>query len=91
MVGWQQILLVLLLAVLLFGGRGKISSIMADMAKGIKSFRKGLADDDDETTAASSSPSSLPHTKDATPAQAPADSAATVEATAEAKPKSDSA
>ena len=33
-------------ALLLFGGRGKISSIMGDFAKGIKSFKKGLADED---------------------------------------------
>ncbi|MEM9838450.1 MAG: twin-arginine translocase TatA/TatE family subunit [Pseudomonadota bacterium] len=44
--GWQQILIVLILAVVLFGGRGRISSIMGDMANGIKSFRKGLAEDD---------------------------------------------
>ncbi len=31
---------------LVFGGRGKISDIMGDVAKGIKSFKKGLADDD---------------------------------------------
>ena len=40
--GPWQILLVLVLFVFLFGGRGKISSIMGDMAKGITSFRKGL-------------------------------------------------
>jgi sec-independent protein translocase protein TatA len=31
---------------LLFGGKGKVSDIMGDFAKGIKSFKKGLADDD---------------------------------------------
>ncbi|MFV0473765.1 MAG: twin-arginine translocase TatA/TatE family subunit [Pikeienuella sp.] len=45
--GWVQIAVVVLLAVLLFGGRGKISSIMGDFAKGIKSFKKGMKDDDD--------------------------------------------
>lgn len=44
--GWVQIAVVVLLAVLLFGGRGKISSIMGDFAKGIKSFKKGMKDDD---------------------------------------------
>ena len=34
-------------ALLLFGGKGKISDIMGDVAKGIKSFKKGMADDDD--------------------------------------------
>ncbi|MEE9329416.1 MAG: twin-arginine translocase TatA/TatE family subunit [Parvularculaceae bacterium] len=45
-VGPWQIILVLVLAVLLFGGRGKISAIMGDFAKGIKSFRKGLEDEE---------------------------------------------
>jgi sec-independent protein translocase protein TatA len=35
-------------ALLLFGGKGKISDIMGDVAKGIKSFKKGMADDVDE-------------------------------------------
>jgi sec-independent protein translocase protein TatA len=34
-------------ALLLFGGKGKISDIMGDVAKGIKSFKKGMAEDDD--------------------------------------------
>jgi sec-independent protein translocase protein TatA len=34
---------------LLFGGKGKISDIMGDFAKGVKSFKKGLADDDAPT------------------------------------------
>ncbi|MDF1681404.1 twin-arginine translocase TatA/TatE family subunit [Ponticaulis sp.] len=45
---WMQLLIVAAVALLLFGGRGKISAIMGDMAKGIKSFRSGLKDDDDE-------------------------------------------
>ncbi len=32
----------------LFGGRNKISEIMGDVAKGIKSFKKGLNDDAEE-------------------------------------------
>lgn len=44
---WIQLGIFALVAVLLFGGRGKISSIMGDMAKGIKSFRTGLKDDED--------------------------------------------
>jgi sec-independent protein translocase protein TatA len=32
---------------LVFGGRGKVSDLMGDVAKGIKSFKKGLADEDD--------------------------------------------
>ena len=50
MVGPWQILVVLVLVVLLFGGKGKISSIMGDVAKGITSFRKGLKEDPEEKT-----------------------------------------
>jgi sec-independent protein translocase protein TatA len=44
-IGIWQVLLVLLLVVLFFG-KGKISDLMGDFAKGIKNFKKGLADDD---------------------------------------------
>ena len=40
--GPWQIVIVLVLVVLFFGGKGKISSIMGDMGKGITSFKKGL-------------------------------------------------
>ncbi len=43
---WHLIMLAVV-AVLLFGGGGKISSIMGDVAKGIKSFKKGMSDEDD--------------------------------------------
>jgi sec-independent protein translocase protein TatA len=45
--GWHLLILALV-AVLVFGGSGRISSIMGDMAKGIKSFKKGLSEDDEE-------------------------------------------
>jgi sec-independent protein translocase protein TatA len=38
--------LIVLVVVLLVFGRGKIPELMGDMAKGIKSFKKGMADDD---------------------------------------------
>ena len=41
-IGIWQIAIVVILVVLLFG-RGKISSLMGDVAKGIKSFKKGMA------------------------------------------------
>ncbi|MCO5145789.1 MAG: twin-arginine translocase TatA/TatE family subunit [Aquamicrobium sp.] len=41
--------LIVLVVVLLLFGRGKIPELMGDMAKGIKSFKKGMSDDDDET------------------------------------------
>ena len=43
-IGTWQIAIVVILVVLLFG-RGKISSLMGDVAKGIKSFKKGMATD----------------------------------------------
>jgi len=43
---WWQILVVLVLVVVLFG-RGKISDLMGDVAKGIKSFKAGLANEVD--------------------------------------------
>ena len=43
-IGFWQIAIVVVLVVLLFG-RGKISSLMGDVAKGIKSFKKGMASD----------------------------------------------
>ena len=42
-IGFWQIAIVVVLVVLLFG-RGKISGLMGDVAKGIKSFRKGMKD-----------------------------------------------
>jgi sec-independent protein translocase protein TatA len=38
-------IIVAVVALLLFGGRGKLSGIMGDAAKGIKAFREGLKDD----------------------------------------------
>jgi len=43
-IGFWQIAIVIILVVLLFG-RGKISSLMGDVAKGIKSFKKGMSSD----------------------------------------------
>tara|TARA_B110000014_G_C19821551_1_gene426204 strand:+ start:342 stop:548 length:207 start_codon:yes stop_codon:yes gene_type:complete len=42
-IGFWQIAIVVVLVVLLFG-RGKISSLMGDVAKGITSFKKGMKD-----------------------------------------------
>tara|TARA_B100000886_G_scaffold138360_1_gene93543 strand:+ start:297 stop:512 length:216 start_codon:yes stop_codon:yes gene_type:complete len=48
-IGIWQIAIVVILVVLLFG-RGKISSLMGDVAKGIKSFKKGMASDVSDNT-----------------------------------------
>jgi sec-independent protein translocase protein TatA len=44
-------LIFLVIALLAFGGSGKISSIMGDVAKGIKSFKQGMKDDEEELKA----------------------------------------
>jgi sec-independent protein translocase protein TatA len=41
-----HILLLAVIVMVLFGGRGKISDFMGDFAKGIKSFKKGLSDEE---------------------------------------------
>ena len=51
-IGFWQIAVVVVLVVLLFG-RGKISSLMGDVAKGIKSFKKGMSDNPDQTSTTS--------------------------------------
>ena len=59
-IGFWQIAIVVVLVVLLFG-RGKISSLMGDVAKGIKSFKKGMKDpvqDQENSTIESDSKSS---------------------------------
>ena len=50
-----------LLAALLFGGRGKISGLMGDTAKGIRAFREGLKGEAEETEEAEAKP--LPKTR----------------------------
>ncbi len=42
-----HILILGAIVLLLFGGRGKISDLMGDVAKGVTSFRKGLREGDD--------------------------------------------
>ena len=61
---WSHILIVLVLFVLLFG-RGKISELRGDVAQGIKSFKKGMADD--EEPAKEPEPKVIEH-KEAAPA-----------------------
>jgi len=48
-IGFWQIAIVVVLVVLLFG-RGKISGLMGDVAKGIKSFKKGMKDPSQDET-----------------------------------------
>jgi len=53
-IGFWQIAIVVVLVVLLFG-RGKISDLMGDVAKGIKSFKKGMKDPTQDHTESTSS------------------------------------
>ena len=54
---WHWIIVIVL--ILLLFGRGKVSELMGDVAKGIKSFKRGMAEDED-----------APKVIDETPAQA---------------------
>lgn len=59
------------IVLLLFGGKGKISDLMGDFAKGIKSFKKGLSEDEEAAAAKAAEPAkTLDHA--ATPVPAPA-------------------
>ncbi|MEL6364589.1 MAG: twin-arginine translocase TatA/TatE family subunit [Pseudomonadota bacterium] len=70
-----QLALVVVLAVVLFGGRGRISSIMGDLANGLTAFRKGLKDEDEEK------PSETPGlTASAEPEESPQETRAKTEA-----------
>jgi sec-independent protein translocase protein TatA len=57
---WHWII-VLAIVLLLFGGGGKIPNLMGDFAKGIKNFKKGLSDGDDDKPAADATPKPLDH------------------------------
>jgi sec-independent protein translocase protein TatA len=57
---WHWII-VLAVGLLLFGGRGKISDLMGDFAKGIKAFKKGMADDDKPEEASKADPKTIDH------------------------------
>ena len=59
-IGPWQIIIIVLLVVLLFG-RGKISELMGDVAKGIKSFKKGLAEDEVAVDEASQTAQTIEH------------------------------
>ena len=61
-----QILIVVVLLVLLFG-RGKISALMGDVAKGIKSFKKGMAEDPDAEKVEEKTEQAAAQTIDVTP------------------------
>ena len=53
--------IILLVIVVLLFGSGRISSVMADVAKGIKSFKKGMAEDEDEPAKKSEGAATIEH------------------------------
>jgi sec-independent protein translocase protein TatA len=53
---WIHWVIVIGVVALLFGGRGKLSGVMGDAAKGIKAFKEGLKDDPPAETAAKPRP-----------------------------------
>ena len=48
---WWHWLILLVVVLLLFGGRGKIPNLMKDLGQGINAFKKGLKSDKDEEVA----------------------------------------
>ena len=52
MPGPWQLLIILAVVLLLFGGRGKISAIMGDFGKGLRSFKPGLQGEEENASAA---------------------------------------
>ena len=46
-IGIWQVVLILMIVLILFGA-GKLPKVMGDVAKGVKSFKAGMKDDDDE-------------------------------------------
>ena len=71
-IGWPQLLVIALVVLVLFG-RGKISEMMGDFGKGIKSFKQGMSEEEksgSEKTSTSSSQIEGP-AKDVAPAAEP--------------------
>ena len=63
---WHWIVVIAVI-LLLFGGRGKISSLMGDFASGIKAFKKGMSEDETAKTEPPVDPKPINHQADAKP------------------------
>jgi len=57
---WHWII-VLVVVMVLFGGRGKISSLMGDFAQGIKAFKKGMSEEEKTADSASDPTKTIDH------------------------------
>ena len=64
-------LIVLVVVLVLFGGRGKLSGLMGDMAKGINAFKKGLKEGDGADKVAAETPKPIEAEAQAAVAEAP--------------------
>ena len=73
---WHWII-VAVVVLLLFGGRGKISSLMGDFAQGIKAFKKGMSEDE-KTADTTAEPKTIDHQAAATAPKTDAERAGTV-------------
>ena len=71
-------LIVIVVVMLLFGGRGRISSLMGDFAQGIKAFKKGMTEDE-KIAEAKTEPKTLEHTAPGDSAKARAETERRVE------------
>ena len=71
--------LVVGIIVLLLFGRGKISEMMGDVAKGIKAFKKGMTEDEAAKADAAADPKTINHAADAAKPVDPVKPAATAE------------
>jgi sec-independent protein translocase protein TatA len=67
-----QLMLVLLVVVLLFG-KGKVSDLMGDVAKGIKAFKKGMSEDEAPPAAQASAPKPIEHDQARTEVHSPSE------------------
>lgn len=63
---WQWVV-VLVIVLILFGGRGKISQLMGDFGKGLKSFKRGVKEDGPEVVEAKNIPSTAHASSEAQP------------------------
>ena len=61
------------LVVLLLFGKGRFSDMMGDVAKGLKSFKKGMTEDDEENRTTPVKPAEPPRLRDETTLEVPSD------------------
>ncbi|MBX7248201.1 MAG: twin-arginine translocase TatA/TatE family subunit [Caulobacteraceae bacterium] len=60
---WWHWVLIALIVLVVFGGKGKLSGLMGDAAKGVKAFRDGLKDGDDKPAETAAAPLPRPESE----------------------------